>query len=112
MKVIDQVGLQNPCHITSGDKSQLTVMVCTCAAGYFFPSMIILIRKSLLMDGLMMKSLELCMGSHRMVGLTMSSFLVGFSIFGVSSTKASIVLTSAKFQEEMEKMRRKRKKKY
>ena len=45
MKVIDQVGSKNPCHITSGDKSQLTVMACTCAAGYFIPPMIIFDRK-------------------------------------------------------------------
>lgn len=45
MKVIDQVGSKNPSHVTSGDKSQLTVMACTCAAGYFIPPMIIFDRK-------------------------------------------------------------------
>ena len=37
---------KNPCHITSGDKSQLTVMACTCVAGYFISLMIIFDRKN------------------------------------------------------------------
>ena len=45
IKVIDKKGSKNPSHITSGDKSQLTVMACTCAAGYFIPPMIIFDRK-------------------------------------------------------------------
>jgi len=45
IKVIDHVGSKNPSHVTSGDKSQLTVMACTCAAGYFIPPMIIFDRK-------------------------------------------------------------------
>lgn len=45
VKVIDQVGSKNPCQVTAGDKSQLTVMACTCATGYFIPPMIIFDRK-------------------------------------------------------------------
>ena len=43
--IIDKVGSKNPSHVTGGDKSQLTEMACTCAAGYFTPPMIIFGRK-------------------------------------------------------------------
>ena len=36
IKIIDKVDSKNPSHVTGGDKSQLTVMACTCAAGYLF----------------------------------------------------------------------------
>ena len=37
IKIVDQKGSKYPSHVTCGDKSQLTVMACTCAAGYFIP---------------------------------------------------------------------------
>ena len=43
--IVDQMGSKYPSHVTSEDKSQLTVMACTCAAGYFIPPMIIFDRK-------------------------------------------------------------------
>ena len=45
IKIVDQKGSKYPSHVTSGDKSQLTVMACTCAAGYFIPPIIIFDRK-------------------------------------------------------------------
>lgn len=47
LKVVDQKGSKNPSYITSGDKSQLTVLACTCAAGYAIPPYIIFDRKNL-----------------------------------------------------------------
>ena len=37
LKVVDNVGSKNPSFITSGDKSQLTVLACSSAAGYTIP---------------------------------------------------------------------------
>ena len=44
IKMINKKGSKvskTPIHVTSGNKSQLTAMVSTCAAGYFIPPMII-----------------------------------------------------------------------
>ena len=47
LKVIDKVGSKNPSYLSSGCKSQITVMACTCAAGYAIPSLIIFDRLTL-----------------------------------------------------------------
>lgn len=47
LKVVIEVGSKNPSHITGGYKSQITVMACTCAAGYAIPPLIIFDRLSL-----------------------------------------------------------------
>ena len=47
LKVIDRVGSKNPSYLSSGCKSQITVMACTCAAGYAIPPLIIFDRLSL-----------------------------------------------------------------
>ena len=46
-KVVDRVGCKNPSYLTSGSKSQMTVMACTCAAGYPIPPLIIFDRMTL-----------------------------------------------------------------
>ena len=46
-KVIDKVGSKNPSYLSSGCKSQITVMACTCAAGYAIPPLVIFDRLSL-----------------------------------------------------------------
>ena len=46
-KVVDRVGCKNPSYITSGSKSQITVLACTCAAGYPIPPMVIFDRMTL-----------------------------------------------------------------
>ncbi len=47
LKVVDEVGSKNPSFITSGNKSQLTVLACTCAAGFAIPPFVIFDRKTL-----------------------------------------------------------------
>ena len=47
LKVVDKVGSKNPSFITSGDKSQLTVLACCSAAGYAIPPFVIFDRKAL-----------------------------------------------------------------
>ena len=47
LKIVDQMGSKNPSYITGSNKSQITVLVCSCAAGYVIPPFIIFNRKSL-----------------------------------------------------------------
>ena len=47
MKIVDKVGSKNPSYLTGGSKSQITVMACTCAAGYPIPPMVIFDRMTL-----------------------------------------------------------------
>ena len=47
LKVVDRVGRKNPSYLTSGTKSQITVLACTCAAGYPIPPMVIFDRMTL-----------------------------------------------------------------
>ena len=47
LKAIDKVGSKTPSYLSSGCKSQITVMACTCAAGYAIPPLIIFDRLSL-----------------------------------------------------------------
>ena len=47
LKVVDKVRSKNPSFITSGDKSQLTVLACSSAAGYTIPPFVIFNRKAL-----------------------------------------------------------------
>lgn len=47
MKVVDEVGTKNPSYLTGGSKSQITVMACTCAAGYPIPPLVIFNRMTL-----------------------------------------------------------------
>lgn len=47
MKVIDEVGSKNPSYLTGGSKSQITVLACTCAAGYPIPPLVIFDRMTL-----------------------------------------------------------------
>ena len=49
-KVIAQVGQKHPYSITSGDKSQITVLACASASGYSIPPTVIYDRKSLQPD--------------------------------------------------------------
>ena len=44
LRVVQQVGTKNPSYITGCDKSQITVLACTCAAGYALPPMVIFDR--------------------------------------------------------------------
>ena len=46
-KVVAQVGQKHPYSVTSGDKSQITILACGSAAGYTIPPMVIFDRKSL-----------------------------------------------------------------
>ena len=41
LKVVDRVGSKNPSYLTGGCKSQITVLACTCAAGYAIPPLVI-----------------------------------------------------------------------
>ena len=34
LKIVDQMGSKNPSYITGSNKSQITVLACSCAAGY------------------------------------------------------------------------------
>ena len=47
LKVVDEVGSKNPSFITSGNRSQLTVLACTSAVGYAIPPFVIFDRKTL-----------------------------------------------------------------
>ena len=47
LKIVDRKGSKNPSFITCNKKSQITVLACTCAAGYAIPPFIIFKRKSL-----------------------------------------------------------------
>ena len=47
LKIVDKKGSKNPSYITSNTKAQVTVHVCTCAAGYAIPPFVIFKRKSL-----------------------------------------------------------------
>ena len=49
-KVIAQVGQKHPYSVTSGDKSQITILACASASGYSIPPMVIYDRKSLQPD--------------------------------------------------------------
>ena len=46
-KVISTIGYSDVCHITGNTKSQVTVLVCSSAAGYALPPFVIFDRKSL-----------------------------------------------------------------
>jgi hypothetical protein len=43
-RVVQEIGAKNPNFVTGGDKSQITVLVCTSAAGYAIPPYIIFDR--------------------------------------------------------------------
>ena len=45
--VVDRVGAKNPCHVTSNDKSQVTVLGCVNAAGFCMPPFIVHKRKTI-----------------------------------------------------------------
>ena len=47
LKIVDKIGSRNPSHITGNTKAQITVLACSCAAGYVIPPFIIFNRKSL-----------------------------------------------------------------
>ena len=47
LKIVDQAGSRNPSYITGDTKSQITILGCTCAAGYAIPPFVIFKRKSL-----------------------------------------------------------------
>ena len=49
-KVIEEKGSKNPSFVTGGDKSQVTVLACTSAAGYALPPFVIFDRQSLNQD--------------------------------------------------------------
>ena len=49
-KVIAQVGQKHPYSITSGDKSQITILACASASGYSIPPTVIYDCKSLQPD--------------------------------------------------------------
>ena len=44
---MDEVGTKNQSYLTGGSKSQITVMACTCAAGYPIPPLVIFDRMTL-----------------------------------------------------------------
>ena len=46
-KVVQRVGTKNSSFVTGGDKSQVTVLACTSAAGYTIPPFVIFDRQSL-----------------------------------------------------------------
>ena len=46
-KVLHKVGAKNPCHLTGGTKTQVTVLACTSAAGYAIPPFVIFDRQTL-----------------------------------------------------------------
>ena len=46
-KIISEKGSKNPSFVTGGDKSQVTVLACTSAAGYALPPFVIFDRQSL-----------------------------------------------------------------
>ena len=50
LKIVDKIGSRNPHHITGNTKAQITVLACSCAAGYVIPPFIIFNRKSLSQD--------------------------------------------------------------
>ena len=49
-KVVAQIGQKHPYSVTSGDKSQITVLACASASGYSIPPMVVYDRKSLQLD--------------------------------------------------------------
>ena len=93
------MGSKNPSHVTGGDKSQLTVMACTCAAGYFIPPMIIFDRKKFIdswVNGGIPGTLHVCRGFHRMVGLIANNFMAAWfqHFLEYVPQKASITVTT------------------
>ena len=49
-KVVAGVGQKHPYAVTSGDRSQITVMACASASGYSIPPMVIFERKHLQLE--------------------------------------------------------------
>lgn len=47
LKVVEEVGAKNPNHITGGTRSQISVLACSCAAGFTIPPFVIFDRKTL-----------------------------------------------------------------
>ena len=47
LKIVGQMGSKNPSYITGSNKSQITLLACSCAAGYIIYPFIIFNRKSL-----------------------------------------------------------------
>jgi len=46
-KVVHKVGAKNPCYLTGGSKTQITVLACASAAGYAIPPFVIFDRQTL-----------------------------------------------------------------
>ena len=46
-KVVHKVGAKNPCYLTGGSKTQVSVLACASAAGYAIPPFVIFDRKTL-----------------------------------------------------------------
>ena len=46
-KVVHEVGAKNPCYLTGGSKTQITVLACVSAAGYAIPPFVIFDRQTL-----------------------------------------------------------------
>ena len=49
-KVVTGVGERHPYAVTSGDRSQISVVACATASGYSLPKMVIFVCKRLQMD--------------------------------------------------------------
>ena len=47
LKVVDKQGAKNPSYVTGGDRTQITVLACSSAAGFSIPPLVIFDRKTL-----------------------------------------------------------------
>ena len=68
LRVVQEIGARNPNFVTGGDKSQITVLVCTSAAGYAIPPYIIFTGSLGILSLRAVKYLGLSMGCPRTVG--------------------------------------------
>ena len=75
-KVVHKVGAKNPCYLTGGSKTQVSVLACASAAGYAIPPFVIFDRKTL---NPQLTKEEPHMAYLKMVGLTEHYFVIGCS---------------------------------
>ena len=76
-RTIHKVGAKNPCYLTGGSKTQITVLACASAAGYAILPFVIFDRQNLNPQMTKEKCQELHMVCQQVVGLTGSCSVTG-----------------------------------
>ena len=76
-KVISAKGCKKVRQVSSGNKTQITILGCASAAGQVIPPMVVFTGNILIHSYLMVRFLEQLMGCHQMGGWIRSCFLTG-----------------------------------